>query len=333
MNGIFIIPTGLGCKIGGHAGDAICAVNLIASQCEHLIVNPNAVNASDINEMAPNCLYVEGSTIDRFAAGKIRLQKRRRNKILLVVNKPVSIHTINSANAARVSLGVEVEVVELGRPLTMRAMFAPDGSATGDISGVESLLDQVQQYEFDALAIQTQIDVDNDVGVHYLENGGVNPWGGVEALASKMIAGKIGPNPVAHAPHEQEDGFFKDYLEVTDPRMSAEMVSISFLHCVLKGLARAPLPLCVDPVKRLTEDMLVIDDFSFLVTPDGCFGAPHAACLNRGVEVIVVRENTSVLKNPFPDRCTFVDNYLECAGLLACRRIGIGEHYVRAGDL
>ena len=106
MNGIFIIPTGLGCKIGGHAGDAVCAVNLIASMCENLVVNPNAVNASDINEMAANCLYVEGSTIDRFVAGKIRLQKRCRNKILLMVNPPVSVCTINSTNAARVSLGV-----------------------------------------------------------------------------------------------------------------------------------------------------------------------------------------------------------------------------------
>ena len=66
MNGIFIIPTGIGCSIGGHAGDATCAVNLIASICNDLIVNPNAVNASDINEMANNCLYVEGSILDRF---------------------------------------------------------------------------------------------------------------------------------------------------------------------------------------------------------------------------------------------------------------------------
>jgi hypothetical protein len=328
MNGIFIIPTGLGCAIGGHAGDAVCAVNLIASQCDHLIINPNAVNASDINEMAANCLYVEGSTIDRFITGEILLQKRRRNKILLVTNPPISVHTINSANAARVSLGVGVEVVELETPLVIQAKFADDGSATGDVSGVPELLAQVKQYEFDALAVQTPIDVDNEVVAYYLKHGGVNPWGGAEALASKMIAREIGDHPVAHAPREKEDSIFKNYSEVTDPRLSAEMVSVSYLHCVLKGLARAPLP----RTGRVswTPALLSIADFDFLVTPDDCFGAPHVACLERGIEVIVVRENTSVLEKPFPDRCTFVDNYLECAGLIACRRAGIGEQYVRA---
>ena len=56
MYGIFVIPTGIGCEIGGHAGDANPAVKLIASVTDKLIVNPNAVNASDINEMPDNAL-------------------------------------------------------------------------------------------------------------------------------------------------------------------------------------------------------------------------------------------------------------------------------------
>ncbi|MCK5606476.1 DUF3326 domain-containing protein, partial [Candidatus Pacearchaeota archaeon] len=31
MNTVFIVPTGIGCKIGGHAGDATPAFKLIAS--------------------------------------------------------------------------------------------------------------------------------------------------------------------------------------------------------------------------------------------------------------------------------------------------------------
>ncbi len=320
MNGVFIIPTGIGCSIGGHAGDGVCAVNLIAELCDDLIVNPNAVNASDINEMAPNCLYVEGSLIDRFLAGQFGLRKRRRNDILLAVNSPVHAHTINSVNAARVALGVNIEIMELDTQLTMSANFAGDGSATGHVEGWRELLNQVLQRRFDALAIQTEIDVPDSVVAQYLKHGGVNPWGGVEAKASRLIANEL-RKPVAHAPKERKGGYFSDYSDISDPRMAAEMVSVSYLHCVLKGLARAPIP---SELARLQ-----ITDIDFLVTPDGCFGRPHEAALNRGIEVIVVTENTSVLSNWFPIECTFVENYLECAGLIACRKAGISEHRVR----
>ncbi len=320
---MFIIPTGIGCAIGGHAGDAVCAVNLIASLCDNLIVNPNAVNASDINEMAPNCLYVEGSLIDRFLCSEIGLEKRKRNDLLLAVNKPVHANTVNSVNAARVALGVDIEIMELETPLTMHAYLAGDGSAGGHVGGWRKLLDQVRRHTFDALAIQTEVDVSDDVVARYLECGGVNPWGGVEAKASRLIAGHLNV-PVAHAPMECEGGYFSNYAGIPDARMAAEMVSVSYLHCVLKGLASAPIP-----TARATGDLRVCD-IDFLVTPDGCFGRPHKYALDCGVEVIVVRENSSVLSNEFPPECTFVENYLECAGVVACRKIGINERWVRS---
>lgn len=64
MIGVFIVPTGIGCSIGGHAGDATPAAKLIASCCDTLLVHPNVVNASDINEMTNNMWYVEGSVED-----------------------------------------------------------------------------------------------------------------------------------------------------------------------------------------------------------------------------------------------------------------------------
>ncbi|KKK55860.1 hypothetical protein LCGC14_3070320 [marine sediment metagenome] len=66
MKGIFIIPTGIGCEIGGHSGDANPSAKLVASVCDKLIIHPNVVNAADINEMTDNMLYVEGSILDRF---------------------------------------------------------------------------------------------------------------------------------------------------------------------------------------------------------------------------------------------------------------------------
>jgi hypothetical protein len=66
MNVVMIIPTGIGCEIGGHCGDGNAAARLLGACCDTLILHPNVVNASDLNEMPPNSLYVEGSQLDRF---------------------------------------------------------------------------------------------------------------------------------------------------------------------------------------------------------------------------------------------------------------------------
>ena len=71
FNVVCIIPTGIGCQIGGHAGDAGSLVRALGEMCDTLVVNPNVVNASDINEMPDNALYVEGSIITRFLMGEI----------------------------------------------------------------------------------------------------------------------------------------------------------------------------------------------------------------------------------------------------------------------
>jgi len=60
FNVAMLIPTGIGAAIGGHAGDATPVAQLLATVCDTLIVHPNVVNASDINEMPTNSLYVEG---------------------------------------------------------------------------------------------------------------------------------------------------------------------------------------------------------------------------------------------------------------------------------
>ena len=94
-----IIPTGIGCEIGGHAGDAAPAARLIGACCDNLILHPNVVNASDINEMPENSWYVEGSQLDRFLEGDIALEKTYMNKILVVVNK-ADYQSVNAVSAA-----------------------------------------------------------------------------------------------------------------------------------------------------------------------------------------------------------------------------------------
>ena len=41
---IFIVPTGIGCEIGGFAGDALPTAKLLASASGCLITHPNVMN-------------------------------------------------------------------------------------------------------------------------------------------------------------------------------------------------------------------------------------------------------------------------------------------------
>ena len=115
FNTMFLIPTGIGAELGGHSGDAGAAARLLASCSDNLITHPNVVNAADINELPENALYVEGSVISQLIMGSIGLQKVRSNRVLMVVDehseKMFHELAINSASAARASLGLECPLV------------------------------------------------------------------------------------------------------------------------------------------------------------------------------------------------------------------------------
>jgi len=320
MNVVMIIPTGIGCEIGGHAGDANPAAKLLGACCDKLILHPNVVNASDINEMPPNALYVEGSVLDRFLEGSIELKEVSQNRILLAVNSPIKPETVNAVSAARYTIGADIRIIELENPLRMVGAFSKDGKATGDVYGWEELVEQVWKYTFDALAIATVIEISDEVCLAYFKNGGVNPWGGVEAKASKLIASKL-DIPVAHAPVEGSSEETKDevFYSIANPAMAAEAISNCYLHCVLKGLHQAP---------RIGKGISV-EDVDCLVTPIGCIGRPHYACMEAGIPIIAVKENTTVLNDPMPDEFIFVENYLEAAGVLMSMRAGVLPESVR----
>lgn len=309
MNIVMIIPTGIGAEIGGHAGDATPAAKLLGAVADKIIVHPNVVNASDINEMPPNALYVDGYMLDKFLAGEIELEEVRTNKILVVTNKPAQPETVNAVSAARATIGVEIEMLGLDTPLEMIAEYDPDGCATGEVLGWEELIEQVSGYQFDALAIATPIKCDESIALQYLTKGGVNPWGGIEAKASRLISSEIA-KPVAHAP--VESGLLEDYDKVVDPRMAAEMVSKTYLHCVLKGLSKAPK----------AGKGISVEDIDFLVSPHGCYGHPHRMCGKAGIPIIVVTENKTIYKHDI-DGAYYAKNYIEAAGVIACATAGV----------
>lgn len=315
MNVVMIVPTGIGCEIGGHCGDANASARLLGACCDTLVLHPNVVNASDINEMPPNALYVEGHHLDQFLLGNLRLQKVKSNKVLVVVNK-ADYQSINAVSAARMSIGLDTEVLELETPLTLNARIE-NGIAGGDVIGWEALVEQVKGLDYDALGIATPITIDEQTLGSYWREGGVNPVGGVEAIATRLIGEAIG-KPCAHGPVDYALAAFE---EVVDPRIAVEIITENFVHCLLKGLHKAP--------RLSTSSGMSNQDIDCMVSPYGCFGAPHQACLDANIPVIVVRENTCCLNEPERPEFLYVENYIEAAGMIMAMEAGVHSATVR----
>ena len=319
INGVMIIPTGLGCLQGGDAAFNP-GVKLISQCCNRLIINPNAINASDVNEMPSNCLYTEGSTIDRFLEGEINLQEIKiYNKILCVVNSPACHANRNAVNAGIWGLGADITLLELTTPLIMTACINEDGTAGGTVIGWETLVEQVTDLDYDVLAIHTPIDCPPEIANNYWKNGGVNPWGRCEAVLSKLLSAALNKQAV-HAPVEFLETPLYNSLTVKQS-MAPEIISTTYAFCIFKGLHHAPI---IDIT--CNQNNISNKDIDFLVSPMNCWGRPHEACKNNNIPIIIVKENTTCLKNIiYPDykSIIFVENYLEAAGVIMCMNAGI----------
>lgn len=337
FNAVFLVPTGIDCAIGGHAGDATPAARLLASVCDHLILHPNVVNASDVNEQAQNCLYVEGSFICSLLMGAISLRKVRRNRILVVAeagDDPWTIdQVVNTAHAAHATFGAsctKIAVLQEGLAMTMGR--APSGRATGDISGLERIFAVLweERGNYDAVALSTRITASTDMTAllqDYFRGEGLNPWGGIEAALTHSISLALNI-PSAHAPMMPDTSERTLSFGRVDPRKAAEAISTSFMFCLFKGLHQAPA-IIASPDGIYDPSIIAVEDISCLVIPDGCIGLPTLAALQQGIPVIVVRDNTNLMKNdlqqlPFASgQLHVVDNYLEAAGLLSALKAGI----------
>lgn len=330
MLAVMIIPTGIGCEIGGHSGDANAAAQLLGAAVDTLVLHPNVVNGSDINEMPKNALYVEGSALDLFLNRKLSLCPVKSNRILVVCNEATP-DTVNSVSAARAILGVEAEILELTRPLKMQG-YVEDGWATGTINGLHEMMRQMEPHLcntdgllFDVIAIHTPVYVETATIKDYFENGGINPWGGVEAMLSKLVRGEFNL-PIAHAPTEVLPEA-SDIIPpmITDPRIAAETFSSGHLYCVLKGLHKAPRLSINGPS---TDQLIYGHQVDALISPM-CWGPPHEICEEFNIPIIFVKENlTHSILPKASSNWIFVNTYLEAAGLLLAMREGISRESI-----
>jgi hypothetical protein len=334
-----IVPTGVRCEIGGFAGDACPATNLLASAADVVITHPNAVNASDINEMAANVLYVEGKSLDDFLLGHLGLVPTRSNRIGTFVDptgKTYLNEVVHTLNAARAAAGIDCNLYTVGeQEIGARTVWSQSGCAVGTVLNPLTILETVDRLLQEGVHAIGGVSVIHGVTAsefsQHLSGRIPNPSGGVEAIITHLIS-KVFRVPTAHAPLP----YYQDVKErgTHNPRASAEFISTPHYLCVLKGLARAPRLVGIDRLDHVASHLVTLNNVGAVVMPASCLGGiPALAAEFNDIPLIAVEENETLLevtndkmgmRNVIPVR-----SYLEAAGVILALRQGISLESLR----
>ncbi len=327
---IFVVPTGIGCEIGGFAGDALPSAKLLASASGCLITHPNVMNGGSLSEFDEKIFYLEGYNLDRFARGELALERVKQQKIGIIfdsdIEKNLLTRHLQVADACISTLGINVSsFIKTNKPIGVVISNQISGGSSGYIKNPEELINagkKLLKEGITAIAIVTRFPdvLDSNQIDLYRQGKGVDSIGGAEAVISHLIS-KYLKVPCAHAPAFAQI----EIEEKLDPRAASEEIGFTFLPSVLIGLNKAP-----NLVELPSEDkniFLYPDQIEAIVVPNGALGSEVVlASMERGVHIIAVK-NSSTL-NVFNRHLnlpnfTEVNSYFEAAGLLLSIREGI----------
>ena len=329
MPTLMLVPTGIGCDIGGYAGDALPSARLLAAASGCLITHPNVMNGASLYWSDSRVLYVEGYGLDRFAVGDWALRPVRRQRIGLLLDAGIepelAQRQIQVAEGCRASLGLEIgPVVSTDAPLEVTLECGASGASWGRLGCPDALLragERLKQAGATAIAVVARFpeDPESDALAAYRQGSGVDALAGAEAVISHLLVQHL-QIPCAHAPA-------LDPLPLDpqlDPRAAGEELGYTFLACVLVGLSRAP-DLVSAP--RQPGD-LDATQLGAVVVPAGALGGEAVlACLERNVPLITV-ENPAVLSVTadalgLSQGVLQASSYSEAAGLVLALREGL----------
>ena len=327
---LMVVPTGIGCLIGGYAGDALPSARLLAAASGCLITHPNVMNGASLYWKDPRIHYVEGYGIDRFAAGDWALRPIRQQRIGLLLDAGIEPELrqrhLQVADGCRATLGIEIgPVVSSDVPLGVHLGLGQSGASWGTLERPDALLRAGERLKANgATAIAVVARFPDDQGSEalqaYRHGSGVDALAGAGAVISHLLVRHL-EIPCAHAPALSALPLDPQL----DPRAAGEELGYTFLACVLVGLSQAP-----ELVRRSAANIrdLVADDLGVLVVPEGSLGGEAAlACLERKVPVICVT-NPSLLQVTstvlgLGSEVLQASSYAEAAGMVLALREGV----------
>ena len=335
---LLVIPTGIGCALGGYAGDGLPAARLLAAASGCLITHPNVMNGAALYWSDPRVHYVEGSSLDRLAAGELLLRPVRRQRVGLLLDAGIEPELrqrhLQVADACRATLGLEIgPVVTTDRPLEVSLSLGASGVSWGKLGQPEALLRagaQLKAAGATAIAVVARFpdDPESEALAAYRNGSGVDALAGAEAVISHLLSRELGL-PCAHAPALSPLPLDPQL----DPRAAGEELGFTFLPCVLVGLSRAPdLVPVAQADAALHVATLAIDAVGAVIAPAGALGgAAVLACAERGIPVIAV-DNPCLLNvnaEVLGLEVLPASSYSEAAGLVLALREGLAPAELR----
>ena len=359
---LLVIPTGVGCVVGGYAGDGLPAARLLAAASGCLITHPNVMNGASLYWSDRRIHYVEGWALDRFAAAELALAPVAGRRVGLLLDAGIEpqlrARQLQAAEACRATLGLSIgPVVTTEVPLGVGLSLGPSGSSWGTLERPDALLragEKLVAAGATAIAAVARFpeDPESEALVAYRAGSGVDALAGAEAVISHLLVRHLGI-PCAHAPALAPLPLDPDL----DPRAAAEELGHTFLPCVLVGLSRAPdlLPLGPDDVtaggwpgrperwpagrfgsgQELTRagGLLEASSLGAVVAPAGALGGEAVlACAARGVPLIAVAGNACLLQvsgEALGLEVISASSYAEAAGLVLALREGLDPAMLR----
>ena len=339
---LLVVPTGIGCDVGGYAGDALPAARLLAAASGCLITHPNVMNGAALYWRDPTIHYVEGAALDRFAVGDLALRPVRSQRVGVLLDAGLEEEMLQRhlqvLEACRATLGLNIgPVVRSDAPLGVRLEHGSSGASWGRLDRPDSLLragERLREGGASAIAVVARFpeDGDGEALALYRQGSGVDALAGAEAVISHLLTDQLGL-PCAHAPALEP----LPLHAALDPRAAAEELGHTFLPCVLVGLSRAPDLISLGAVAGLprprgcavgvaSQDLLLPESIGSVVAPSGALGGEAVlACAERGVPLISVH-NPCVL-NVDAAALGFdviaATSYAEAAGFVLALREGI----------
>ncbi len=349
---LLIIPTGIGCDLGGYAGDAIPAAKLLAAASECLITHPNVMNGGSLYWPDPHIHYVEGFSLNLFVAGELFLKPVRQQKVGLLIDAGLDLDLkkrhLQVADGCVASLGLDIgPAITTERALGINLKKGLSGSSWGNIDEPEVLLrgaEKLKESGATAIAVITRFPDDSkDLETKlYRQGKGVDFISGAEAVISHFLVKHL-MIPCAHAPALAPLPVDYDL----DPRTSGEEIGYTFLQSVLVGLSRAPDLICKSDlnikekaVLKMTS-LLSNSNLGAVIVPQGALGGEAVlSCIEKLIPLIIVSNKGVLDVSSAKMRLDFfsgdkdmnilyADNYLEAAGLITALRHGINIKSLR----
>ena len=285
------IPTGIGANIGGYAGD----FGYIArefSKYFHVVINPNAVNGGILSAINYDMSYLEGYLFDEFLKGEIEIIPKKpyeTNKIGVIFDcaipkEIINVH-LNTISALKMVQGIETVAIEYTDESVGVELEIQNGISVGKLKNSDVLLKSASKLikkGAQAIAVVCYFSEDSE-DENYSNGAGIDPIGGIEAVISHLIAKEFNI-PTAHAPA------FLDIdisTKIENPKVSSELISSTYLPCVMQGLSIAP------QISKKGE--ISNKNIEYLIVPNDALGSKAVlSSIENNVKIITVKNGTTL---------------------------------------